>query len=203
MWLTLVVNETNMVCNKRGIMSHPPSDGPHVLRLDHYWPYQITVLADRIGRRTTRIVKERGLNLSQWRVLAAVAEMPGRTAVQVVRVTPMDKGIVSRATRGLLDQGLLRREASQTDGRLGHLFLTDEGQAARVVALSIVRAFESERERADLLSLPQLLPPDVVLVAGGGGAALLEAELIAAGFAVLPDLAAFRRLLRSTGRSES
>ena len=39
----------------------------------------------------------------------------------------MDKGIVSRATRGLLDLGLIRREASQLDGRLSHLFLTDAG----------------------------------------------------------------------------
>ena len=102
-------------------------NGPSVLRLDHYWPYQITVLADRIARRTTRIVKAHGLNLSQWRVLAAVAELPGRPSVEVVRVTPMDKGIVSRATRALLEQGLLRREASQLDGRLSHLFLTPGG----------------------------------------------------------------------------
>ena len=150
-------------------MSHPPSDGPHVLRLDHYWPYQITVLADRIGRRTTRIVKERGLNLSQWRVLAAVAEMPGRTAVQVVRVTPMDKGIVSRATRGLLDQGLLRREASQTDGRLGHLFLTDEGQAlyqvltpqVEAIAVSVadtLDAAQQQRLTDTLRDLVRVLP---------------------------------------------
>ena len=107
----------------------PYPDRAHVLRLDHYWPYQITVLADRIARRTARIVKGHGLNLSQWRVLAAVAEVPGRTSVAVVRVTPMDKGLVSRATRALLDQGLVRREASQTDGRLSHLFLTPAGEA--------------------------------------------------------------------------
>ena len=88
-----------------GSMSDATPTTPHVLRLDHYWPYQIAVLSDRIARRTTRIVKEHGLNLSQWRVLAAVAEQPGRTAVEVVRITPMDKGIVSRATRGLLDLG--------------------------------------------------------------------------------------------------
>ena len=52
----------------------------------------------------------------------------------------MDKGIVSRATRGLLDQGLLRREASQTDGRLGHLFLTAEGEALYQVLTPRVEA---------------------------------------------------------------
>lgn len=99
-----------------------------VLELDRYWPYQITVLADRIARRTSRIVKDHGLNLSQWRVLAAVAESPGRTSVEVVTVTPMDKGIVSRATKALLAMSLVRREASQLDGRVSHLFLTKEGR---------------------------------------------------------------------------
>ena len=105
---------------------HPPTP-ERVLELTEYWPYQITVLADRIARRTSRVVKEHGLNLSQWRVMAAVAEVPGRTSVEVVTVTPMDKGIVSRATKALLSMGLLRREASQLDGRISHLFLTDAG----------------------------------------------------------------------------
>ena len=108
-------------------MDSPPTHPNRVLELDRYWPYQITVLADRIARRTSRIVKDHGLNLSQWRVLAAIAESPGRTSVEVVTVTPMDKGIVSRATKGLLAMSLVRREASQVDGRISHLFLTDQG----------------------------------------------------------------------------
>lgn len=98
-----------------------------VLQLDTYWPYQIIVLADRLSRRTGTIVKQHGLNLSQWRVLAAIAEAPGRTSVEVVSITPMDKGIVSRATKGLLEQGLIYRTASQSDGRVSHLHLTEAG----------------------------------------------------------------------------
>jgi DNA-binding MarR family transcriptional regulator len=101
-----------------------------VLHLETYWPYQLTVLADRVSRRTTRVVKEKAdLNLSQWRVLAAIAEEPGRTAIDVVTVTPMDKGIVSRGTKTLLEMGLILREASQDDGRVSHLYLTKQGQA--------------------------------------------------------------------------
>ena len=99
------------------------------IRLDAYWPYQVTVLADRIARLTSAIVKrEAGLNLSQSRVLAAIAEVPGRTAVDVVTVTPMDKGIVSRATKALLEAGLVIRRASQADGRVSHLYLTGKGK---------------------------------------------------------------------------
>ena len=60
--------------------------------------------------------------------MAAIAEVPGRTSVEVVTITPMDKGIVSRATKALLEMGLARRKASQLDGRISHLFLTKAGQ---------------------------------------------------------------------------
>ncbi|MGB0592573.1 MAG: MarR family winged helix-turn-helix transcriptional regulator [Myxococcota bacterium] len=108
-------------------MPNSKTQPERVLSLDDFWPYQVTVLSDRIARRTSKIVKEHGLNLSQWRVLAAIAEVPGRTSVEVVTVTPMDKGIVSRATKALLAMGLVRREASQSDGRISHLHLTDAG----------------------------------------------------------------------------
>ena len=98
-----------------------------VLHLDTYWPYQIIVLADRLSRRTAAIVKQHGLNLSQWRGLAAIGEAPGRTSVEVGSITPMDKGIVSRATKGLLEHGLIYRTASQSDGRISHLHLTEAG----------------------------------------------------------------------------
>ena len=100
-----------------------------IIRLDDYWPYLVTVLSERISRRTSRIVKENaGLNLSQWRVMAAIGEVPGRSSADVVTITPMDKGIVSRATKALLEQGYVVREASQTDGRISYLYLTDKGQ---------------------------------------------------------------------------
>tara|TARA_R110002095_G_scaffold96906_1_gene84752 strand:+ start:352 stop:822 length:471 start_codon:yes stop_codon:yes gene_type:complete len=123
-----------------------------VLRLDTYWPYQLTVLADRISRRTAAIVKQHAeLNLSQWRVMAAIAEQPGRTAGEVVNVTPMDKGIVSRATKALLAAGLVVREASQGDGRISHLFLTEQGDRVYAALLPHIEAV-SHQEHAALSS---------------------------------------------------
>lgn len=130
-----------------------PAPAVDALKLDRYWPYQITVLADRIARQTSTIVKrEAGLNLSQWRVLAAIAEKPGRTAAEVVTMTPMDKGIVSRATKGLLTGGYLVRHASQADGRVSHLFLTEAG----------VALYTRLRPAVEAVSMPagELLPHD-------------------------------------------
>ena len=110
-----------------------------VMRLASYWPYQVTVLADQIARRTSSVVKRYELNLSQWRVLAAVADKPGRTSAEVVTITPMDKGIVSRATKALLTMGLLTRVASQSDGRVSYLHMTDRGQQLYRTILPQVR----------------------------------------------------------------
>jgi DNA-binding MarR family transcriptional regulator len=139
-----------------------------VLKLDEYWPYQMVVLADRISRSTAAVVKERAdLNLSQWRVLAAIAEQPGRTAVDVVKVTPMDKGIVSRGTKALLDAGLVRREASQADGRVSHLYLTGKGEGLYAEVLPHVEAVAGQaqatlgaEERTALLATLQRLKAD-------------------------------------------
>ena len=145
-------------------MPESPAASTPVLRLDTYWPYLVTVLADRIARRTTRIVKEHALNLSQWRVMAALADVPGRSSKEVVALTPMDKGIVSRATKALLQMGLVRREASQLDGRRSHLFLTEPGQVLYATIVpkvdEIVRELDPGLDpgaQADLTRLLDLL----------------------------------------------
>ena len=64
-------------------MSDDDNHDDRVIRLDNYWP-PIRSWPDRIARRTTKTVKAYDLNLSQWRVLAAIAEVLGRTSVEVV-----------------------------------------------------------------------------------------------------------------------
>jgi len=98
------------------------------ITLDDFWPYQAVVLADQISRYTLSVVRaEANLNLSQWRVLAAVAEEPGRTAAQVTAITPMDKTIVSRAVSSLLEAGLVKKSSDNTDKRRSSLSATPSG----------------------------------------------------------------------------
>lgn len=100
-----------------------------VIKLDQFWPYQAVVLADLISRLTLTIVKEYSqLNLSQWRVLAAIADQGGRTAAQVVAVTPMDKGIVSRAVASLIELGMLEKRIDSEDRRRATLHMTASGK---------------------------------------------------------------------------
>jgi len=100
-----------------------------IMELEAYWPYQVVVLADIITRHTTSVAKKHGsLNLSQWRVLAAIADKDGRSAAEVVAVTPMDKGIVSRATASLVQNGLIKKVNDKDDKRRAHLHMTNPGK---------------------------------------------------------------------------
>jgi len=115
------------------------------IHLASFPPYQISLLADQLARKNAAIAKSHnGLNLSQWRVLAAIAEAPGRTANEVVAVTPMDKGIVSRAVKNLLELQLIERKISNNDGRLGHLFLTEKGLSQYQSMAKQIRVLEKQ-----------------------------------------------------------
>ncbi len=99
------------------------------IELDTFWPYQVTVLADQVSRYTLSVVKTvADLNQSQWRVLAAVADKPGRTAAEVTAITPMDKTIVSRAVSSLIDLGFIEKTAHRSDKRRLSLGLTPHGR---------------------------------------------------------------------------
>ena len=97
-------------------------------RLKDLWTYQTVALADKISRLSLVAARsEAGLNLSQWRVLAAIADQPKQTAADVVSVTPMDKGIVSRSVDALIKVGLVKKTPDNNDKRRATLSLTPSG----------------------------------------------------------------------------
>ncbi len=104
------------------------NDTPPHIDLSTFWPYQVVALADKISRYTRHVVRtEADINQSQWRVLAAIADKPGRTAAEVTCVTPMDKTIVSRAVSSLIESGLIKKIPSQDDKRRASLQMTPLG----------------------------------------------------------------------------
>jgi len=120
------------------------------IELENFWPYQAVVLADQISRHTLSIVKaEAGLNLSQWRVLAAVAEKPGRTARDVTDFTPMDKTIVSRAVSSLIKMGLIKKTPDKRDKRQLFLVATPKGRdiyenVAAQLNIALIDSFDTD-----------------------------------------------------------
>ena len=66
-------------------------------------------------------------SLPEMRVLWEVAHQDDITASQIESRLGMDRGYVSRILRGFRERGLVKTEASSTDGRIRHLKLTNRG----------------------------------------------------------------------------
>jgi len=130
---------------------------PSHIELNGFWPYQVTVLADQISRYTMSVVREESnLNQSQWRVLAAVVDQPGRTAAEVTAITPMDKTIVSRAVNSLIDAGHIKKTPNEKDRRRLSLETTQSGlklyeKIASRLNERLVRSFSTETSPEDFV----------------------------------------------------
>ena len=104
------------------------NENKHPMKLAEFWPYKAVFLADQISKFTRSLARETAnLNLSQWRVLAAIAETSGTSAADVTAVTPMDKTIVSRAVQSLITLELIETSPDSHDKRRISLHATQKG----------------------------------------------------------------------------
>ena len=116
---------------------------PDALDLEHFLPYRLSVLSNRISDAIAREYSERfALGVTEWRVMAVLGRWPGSTASQVAQRTAMDKVAVSRAVARLADAGRLSRVADAGDRRRTLLRLSPEGQAIHDEVVPQALAFE-------------------------------------------------------------
>lgn len=107
------------------------SDPAHpVLDLEHFLPYRLSVLTNRISADIASFYQQRfGLSVTEWRAMAILGRYPGVSGMDVTERTAMDKVAVSRAVNALIDRGLVNRVFDSNDRRRSILSLSDSGQA--------------------------------------------------------------------------
>ncbi|MEO0882724.1 MAG: MarR family winged helix-turn-helix transcriptional regulator [Pseudomonadota bacterium] len=132
------------------------------LRLPDYLPYRLSVLSNTISRKIAERYEEMfGISMRQWRVMAILGEVPGLNATDISDRAAMDKVAVSRAVSALIDQGIIRREATQDDGRRSCLFLTSKGEQIYDQIVPMAMDYEAEltasMNKADVEKLLTLL----------------------------------------------
>ena len=108
-----------------------PAGRPHAeLDLEHFLPYRLSVLSNRISSSIAREYSQRfGLAITEWRVMAILGRYPGLSANQVAQRGAMDKVAVSRGVARLLDSGRIEREFDDDDRRRSVLRLSEAGYA--------------------------------------------------------------------------
>jgi DNA-binding MarR family transcriptional regulator len=125
---------------------------PTSLDLEHFLPYRLSVLSNRISAAIAREYAERfQLGMTEWRVLAVIGPSPGLSASEVVERTAMDKVAVSRAVDRLVRSGRLLRETDGDDRRRSLLRLSPAGR--EVYAEVVPAALALERRLLEALSL--------------------------------------------------
>ena len=143
--------------------------------LEEFLPYRLSVVSNRASRLFARRYSEAfGISIAEWRVLAVVGRFGGLSASAVVERTAMDKVKVSRAVRGLLARGLLRRQGDAADRRVQRLAMTPAGEGIHGRILPLARGLEAEllagMAAAEQAALHRLLDAlDARLAAMGAG----------------------------------
>jgi DNA-binding MarR family transcriptional regulator len=116
-----------------------------LISLERFLPYRLNVLAASVSNALAQIYADRfGLTIPGWRVIATLGQFGVRTGRDVAAHAVMHKSTVSRAVSGLVERGLVRREANPQDGREDFLALTDEGRAVYEALAPEALAFERE-----------------------------------------------------------
>ncbi len=111
-----------------------PSDTLDRLDLDHFLPYRLSVLSNKVSDAIARHYSDRfGLSIPEWRVMAVLGQLsdsaPGLSSRDVAARTAMDKVQVSRAVANLVGERRVQRDGDESDGRVTRLSLTTKGRA--------------------------------------------------------------------------
>jgi DNA-binding MarR family transcriptional regulator len=134
--------------------------------------HTLAKLTDRVSQAA--YLEETGLPIGEGRCLSAIGSFRPLSVVDLAAAANLDKGQASRAAQSLVDQGLVRKQASPTDGRGVVLTLTARGLRlwARVMDLverrnAEITACLSASERAQLDRLLDRLVEHARAVTGG------------------------------------
>lgn len=117
-------------------------DSHALLDLEHFLPYRLSVLSNRISQTIADTYAERfGIGITEWRVIAVLGRNPGLSANGVAGRTAMDKVAVSRTIARLLERGLVQRDTHGDDRRRSVLELSEAGYRIydEVVPLALAR----------------------------------------------------------------
>jgi DNA-binding MarR family transcriptional regulator len=121
-----------------------PDRDAATLDLEHFLPYRLSVLSNRVSGAIARVYSERfALGVTEWRVMAVLGRYPDLSAGEVAQRTAMDKVAVSRALAGLVEAGRVQRETHDDDRRRSVLRLSAAGRAIHDQVAPLALGFES------------------------------------------------------------
>lgn len=118
----------------------PKDFNPQLAQLSNFLTYRISRLHQKLNTQASKILSETvGVTLNQWRMIAFIGGAETVTASELVRYTAMDKGLVSRNVKSLIEGGLVASSEHGRDSRVHILSLTPDGKTVFDTALPRMR----------------------------------------------------------------
>src|SRR6201997_2465982 len=100
------------------------------IELDEYVPYFLGTIANRwTAASSRRYLREFGVGIAEWRVLASLRSLGQATSLDTANLTGMDPAAVTRALKQLEEKGCAEPAAGRFIGRTKPFALTDKGRA--------------------------------------------------------------------------
>jgi DNA-binding MarR family transcriptional regulator len=107
------------------------------------FPYLVRRVGLRIGELFDRAVAGYGVDVSMYRVLAALAEVNGQQLGQLSEVTTIELSTLSRLVGTMAGKGLLTRRRPRGNGRIVEISLSAKGRRLAEELMPIAARFEA------------------------------------------------------------
>jgi DNA-binding MarR family transcriptional regulator len=100
------------------------------LPLLQFLTFRISRVQAKLNAQANAILAQHsGLTLSKWRILALVGAAGETRLSDLARIAALDKGLLSRNLKLMVQEGLVASRQDGVDHRVQHLKLTKAGQA--------------------------------------------------------------------------
>jgi DNA-binding MarR family transcriptional regulator len=96
---------------------------------DDFLPYLITRLAYRLNGDLIEKLRDQGINITRWRILAVLAMGDGITIKEIIDRAMMQQSALSRALMSMEKEQYVRRVVRRDDARCVEVYLTAKGRA--------------------------------------------------------------------------
>ena len=94
-----------------------------------FMPYLIAKLAWALNADLIEKLRQEGINIARWRILAVLAMGDGITISEIIDRAMMQQSALSRVLMTMEEEDYVRRVPRRDDGRYVDVFLTERGRA--------------------------------------------------------------------------
>ncbi|MCK9382327.1 MAG: MarR family transcriptional regulator [Sulfuritalea sp.] len=106
---------------------------------NRFLPYVLNRVTNRLNADFQAALRQRGMTLTHWRVLAFLEETDGLGVSALADYTVTDQSTLSRALQQMERRGLVERRASTADNRFVEVHITALGRTlfAEIIPLAL------------------------------------------------------------------